>query len=109
MNEEQEIQFHNEGIVSRLTMWGNIVAFIILGFAVIELMWNLYAWYNQVMLSPYGAPGIFIIIATIASGAIMPFLGAVFYFLVLRGMVQLLNLGLDLFYGYEEEEETVAA
>jgi hypothetical protein len=105
MNEEKEMQFHNEGIVSRLTTWGNIVAFIVLGFAVIELIWNGYVWYNQVMLSPYGAPGFGIMIGTIASIMVMPFLGGVFYFLVLRGLVQLLNLGLDLYYGGIEEEE----
>ncbi|MEW5939592.1 MAG: hypothetical protein AB1750_08025 [Chloroflexota bacterium] len=107
MNEEEtEMKFHNEGIVSRLTTWGNIVSFVILAIAVIDLMWNGYVWYNQVLMSPYGTPGMAILVGSGASIVLMPFLAGVFYFLALRGLVQALNLGLDLYYrGAEEEEE----
>jgi len=107
MNEDSDMQFHNESVIARLTLWGNIVAFLILGASVIDFMWNSYVWYNQVMLSQYGVPGLSILIGTIVAIIVYPFLTGVFYFLVLRGLVQALNLGLDLYYNFQYEEEEV--
>jgi hypothetical protein len=107
---DKEMTFHNESVVNRLILWGNIVAFIILGFAGISFIYNLYSiisnW-TQVLMSLPTNP-IEQIAIFISNVFYEPIVG-VFYFLVLRGMAQLLNLGLDLYYRGLDEEEDAAS
>jgi len=108
--EEKELKFHNEGVVSRITMWANTMAFLILAFALISFIYDAYSiitnWQSIVAglpVNPLERIAIFI------SKVFMSPAVGVFYFLVLRGLAQLLNLGMDLYYQYADEEETPEA
>ena len=110
---EKELKFHDEGIVSRVAMWANIMAFVILSFAMISFAYDAYSiignWRDIVATMP---PSVFERIAIFVSRVFMTPVVGVFYFLVLRGLSQLLNLGMDLYYKgmvEEEEEETIEA
>ncbi len=110
--EEKDLIFHSEDAVSRLVMWANIIAYVILAFALIGFLYDGYSivsnW-SQVLASlpsnPIERTAIFI------SKVFMNPMVGVFYFLVLRGLAQLLNIGRDLYYqsAEEAEEETPAA
>jgi hypothetical protein len=108
--EEKDLKFHNEGIVSRITLWSNIMAFVILAISLIGFTYDAYSiirdWANIVATLP---PSIFERIAIFASKVFMSPAVGVFYFLVLRGLAQLLNLGMDLYYRGIEDDETVEA
>jgi hypothetical protein len=102
---EKDLLYQDEGIISRIRLWANIVSFIILTFSLIDFVWNSFSWYQQVYLSSYGTPSILILIGTFSVYVLKDLLAGVFYFLVLRGLAQLLNLGLDLFLQSETDEE----
>jgi hypothetical protein len=103
-----EMLFHNEDVVSRLTLWGNIVAFIVLTFSMVGFIYNMYSiiinWSQVAMSLP---PSLIEKIAIFMSKVFYEPVVGVFYFLVLRGMVQLLNIGRDLYYGAAEEIEII--
>lgn len=112
--EAKDTTFHSESAVARLAMWANVVAWIILAFAAISFIYDLYSIISQWAQIVAGLPAnplerfaIFI------SKVFMNPAVGVFYFLVLRGISELLNLGRDLFYGgfeeTEEDEKTEAA
>lgn len=105
-NEEKDLTFHSESVVSRITLWSNVVAFTILAFALIGFAYDLSSiiqnWSQVIGSLP---PNIFERIAIFVSKVFYTPLVGVFYFLVLRGMAQLLNIGMDLFYSSTDEEE----
>ncbi len=111
-NESKELTFHNENVVTRVTLWANIIAFTILAVSLIGFAYDLYSvignWAQVVGSLP---PNILERIAIFASKLFLNPLVGVFYFLVLRGLAQLFNLGMDLYYrdAYVEEEKTEAA
>jgi hypothetical protein len=106
MSQEKEVlTFHNENAISRLSLWANIIAFTILVFALIGFAQDVYQIIsNWKQILPGLPTNPFERIALFVSNVFMDPLIGVFYFLVLRGISQLLNLGLDLFYQGEEEE-----
>jgi hypothetical protein len=112
MNQENEgITFHNESAITRISLWANIIAFTILVFALISFAYEAYQLIsNWAQITPSLPPNLFERIAIFVSNVFMEPLVGVFYFLVLRGISQLLNLGLDIFYADAEEmdEEEVS-
>ncbi len=107
-NNMKDLTFHNENVVSRVAMWSNIIAFTILVVALLGFAYDAYSivtnWSQVVASLP---ANILERIAIFASKVFLTPLVGVFYFLVLRGLAQLLNLGMDLYYrdAYVEEEE----
>jgi hypothetical protein len=109
MTEEKEdkaLTFHNEGAVSRITLWSNIIAYTILVFSLIAFAYQIYQlasnWEQIVAGLP---PSLLERIAIFVSNVFLEPLRGVFYFLVLRGISELLNFGLDLYYANLEDQE----
>lgn len=106
MTQETEgMTFHNENAISRISLWANIIGFTILLFSLIgfaNTAYSIISNWNQVVLSLPSS--LFERIAVFASQVFLEPLKGVFYFLALRGISQLLNLGLDLYYATAEEE-----
>ncbi|MFN2216141.1 MAG: hypothetical protein ACK2TS_04290 [Anaerolineales bacterium] len=102
--EVEILMFHNPEAVSRLTLWTNIIAWIVL---VVSLITSISNGYNSLtsnwasILEP-SIPAMMKVgfLAQIVQDA---FTGVVF-FLVLRGVSVGLNLLRDLFYGNIDEE-----
>jgi len=111
MNQEKEtLTFHNENAISRISLWANIIAFTILAFALISFAHQAYQLIsNWSQIAPGLPPNFFERIAVFITNVFMDPMVGVFYFLVLRGISQLLNLGLDLYYANVDEEEVEAA
>jgi hypothetical protein len=111
MNQEKEaLTFHNENAISRISLWANIVAFTILVFALITFAHQVYQLIsNWSQIAPGLPANFFERIAVFVTNVFMDPMVGVFYFLVLRGISQLLNLGLDLYYANVEEEEVETA
>jgi len=105
MNQEKEVMtFHNENAISRISLWANIVAYTILVFGLIGFANQAYQLIsNWDQIAPSLPPNFFERISVFVTNVFMDPLVSVFYFLVLRGISQLLNLGLDLFYADAEE------
>jgi len=106
--ETEVITFHNEGAISRISLWANIIGYTILVFSLIgfsQQAYNIISNWDQVVLSL--PPSVFERIAIFASQVFLEPLKGVFYFLALRGISQLLNLGLDLYYADVEEVDMV--
>ena len=109
MTKENEIiTFHNEGAISRISLWANIIGYTILVFGLTGFVYQVYdlsvndAW-TQIGQGFREQP--FQIVAAFATQIFMEPLKSVFYFLVLRGVSQLLNLGLELYYANIEETD----
>ena len=115
MTQETEgMTFHNENAISRISLWANIIGITILVFSLIAFAYQVYqlasSWPQIVSSLP---ANLLERIAIFVSNVFLDPLKGVFYFLVLRGISQLLNLGLDLYYAnveevYEVEEKTEA-
>jgi len=107
--DEKDLKFHNEDVVSRIILWANIMAFVILAIALISFIYDAYSiitnWESVVMSLP---ANVLERIAIFASKVFMSPAVGVFYFLVLRGLSQLLNLGMDLYYRDIEDDEVEA-
>jgi hypothetical protein len=106
MNQEKEeaLTFHNENAVTRISLWANIIGITILVFSLISFFYQAYNLGNnwsQVAQGFRTRP--FEVIAAFTGQVFLEPLKGVFYFLVLRGISQLLNLGLDLYYAGTEE------
>jgi uncharacterized membrane protein YdfJ with MMPL/SSD domain len=103
MSEENEVlMFHDEKAVARITLWTNIIAYTILVFSLTGFINQAYSiitnWSQVVSSLP---AGLLERISIFATQVFMDPLVGVFYFLVLRGISQLLNIGLDLLYKNE--------
>jgi len=106
--ETEAITFHSESAISRISLWANIIGFTILVFSLMGFAYDFYNITQNWQQVVAGLPtNIVERIAIFASKVFLDPLIGVFYFLVLRGISQLLNLGLDLYYGDVEEEEEV--
>lgn len=109
-NENETMTFHNESAISRISLWANIVGYTILVFSLFgfaQQAYNIISNWSQ--LSQSLPANMFERIAIFMSQVFMDPLVGVFYFLVLRGVSQLLNLGLDIYYGDTDEGEEEAA
>jgi len=106
--DDEIMTFHNEGAISRISLWANIIGYTILVFSLIAFAYQVYqlasSW-SQIVLSLPAS--LFERIAIFVSNVFLEPLRGVFYFLVLRGISQLLNLGLDLYYANVEEQVIV--
>ena len=112
MKEEKEVlTFHNENAISRISLWANIIAFTILAFALIGFAHQAYQLIsNWSQIAPGLPTNVFERIAVFVTNVFMEPMVGVFYFIALRGISQLLNLGLDLYYANVDvldEEEAV--
>lgn len=97
--ETESMTFHNEGAISRISLWANIIGYTILVFTLIGFAQQVYSLVdNWAQISPSLPESFFERIAIFATQIFLEPLKGVFYFLVLRGISQLLNLGLDLYY-----------
>jgi hypothetical protein len=107
--EKAELTFHDENAISRVTLWANIIAYTILILSLIGFINQAYSiisnWSQVVASLP---PGLFEKIAIFATQVFMDPLVGVFYFLVLRGISLMLNLGLDLYYEKVVDSESIA-
>ena len=106
MKEEKEVlTFHNENAISRISLWANIIGITILVFSLMGFAYDFYSIIQNWTQVVAGLPeNLLERVAIFASKVFLDPLIGVFYFLVLRGISQLLNLGLDLFYQAEDEE-----
>ena len=111
MKQEKEVlTFHNENAISRISLWANIIAYTILVFTLIAFAQQAYQLVtNWEQIVPGLPQNFFERIAIFVTNVFMDPLVGVFYFLVLRGISQLLNLGLDLFYADVEEMDVEEA
>jgi hypothetical protein len=111
MSEEKEnVVFHSESAITRISMWATIVAWIILGVSLYSFgytAYNIVSNWDQIVLSL--PESIWEKLSIFASQVFFDPLVGVFYFLVLRAVSQGLNLGLDIFYKGEEAETAEAA
>ncbi|MGD8404833.1 MAG: hypothetical protein PVJ21_14320 [Anaerolineales bacterium] len=106
MQETEGMTFHNENAISRISLWSNIIGITILVFSLIgfaNTAYSIISNWSQVVLSLPSS--IFERIAVFASQVFLEPLKGVFYFLALRGISQLLYLGLDLYYANVEDED----
>jgi len=97
--ETEIIAFHNEDAISRISLWANIVGYTILVFSLIgfaQQAYNIISNWSQIVQSL--PESVFERIAIFASQGFLDPLKGAFYFLVRRGISQLLNLGLDTYY-----------
>lgn len=102
-NENESMTFHNENAISRISLWANIVGITILVFSLIGFAQQAYQLIsNWTQVASSLPPSFFERIAIFATQVFLEPLKGVFYFLVLRGISQLLNLGLDLYYADAE-------
>ncbi len=104
--ENEPMSFHNERAVMRVALWSNIIAWIILVFAMISFVYQLYQIvpnFSQILSNL--PTNILERIAIFITQVFYTPLVGVFYFLVLRAISQGLNLGLDIYYGKEGTEE----
>jgi len=115
MTQETEgMTFHNENAISRISLWANIIGITILVFSLIAFAYQVYQLASSWTQIASSLPANLLErIAIFVSNVFIDPLKGVFYFLVLRGISQLLNLGLDLYYAnveevYEVEETTEA-
>ena len=108
MSQENEYElktFHSEGAILRISLWANIIAYTLLVFSLIAFAQQIYQLIiNWAQIAPGLPESLFERIAIFVSNVFMEPLRGVFYFLVLRGVSQLLNLGLDLYYANVEDE-----
>jgi hypothetical protein len=107
MTEEKDLTvFHNESGIHRIILWANVIGYVLLGFSLISFFGQAYELSTQwegVQQAFSQQP--WQVINYFFSQLLKEPLVGVFYFLVLRGISELLNLGLDLFYETEEEIE----
>ena len=106
MTNEEAVTFHNENVVSRISLWSNIIAYTILVFALIAFAYQISQLANNwAQIAPSLPTNFFERIAIFVSNVFMEPIRGVFYFLVLRGLSQLLNIGLDLYYANMEDQD----
>jgi len=105
MTEEKDFAvFHNENAVNRIILWANVIGYILLVFGLVSFFaqaYDLSTQWEGVKQAYAQQP--MQVINYFLSQLLKDPLVSVFYFLVLRGISELLNLGLDLFYETEEE------
>ena len=104
--EDEALTFHNEATISRISLWANIIGYTILVFSLIAFAYQasqLISSWSQIVASL--PANLFERIAIFVSNVFLEPLRGVFYFLVLRGISQLLNLGLDIYYAHAEDQE----
>jgi len=107
MIEEKDFAvFHNENAVNRIILWANVIGYTLLVFSLVSFVGQAYELSTQwdgvkqaIAQQPLQVVNFFL------SQLLKEPLVGVFYFLVLRGISELLSLGLDLFYETEEEIE----
>lgn len=102
-NNDSSLLFANETSIFRIVSIAKIVSWIILVFYLISFAGDLSAIFQGQMSWPTQLSQWPI---TIANLFFAPVIG-LFYFLVLQGVAQGLNLGLDLYYASQPEEEIV--
>ena len=103
--EDEGTTFHSDNAVARISLWSNIIAYTILVFSLIAFAYQAYQLISNWAQIAAGLPtNLFERIAIFVSNVFMEPLRGVFYFLVLRGISQLLNIGLDLYYANVEDQ-----
>jgi hypothetical protein len=104
--EDEAMTFHNEGAVSRISLWSNIIAYTILVFSLIAFAYQVYQLSSNWDQIAAGLPAsLFERVAIFVSNVFMEPLRGVFYFLVLRGISELLNVGQDIYYAKMDDRE----
>ena len=101
-DKDNSLLFANENTIFRIVSIAKIMSWVILVFYLISFANELgpivqgqMQWPTQLSQWPITIAGLFF----------APAIG-LFYFLVLQGVAQGLNLGLDIYYGSQPEEET---
>lgn len=100
-NKDSSLLFASENTIFRIASIAKIVSWIILGIYLISFADNLVTFVQGQTRLPT-QPWQWVI--TLVSLIFAPVIG-LFYFLVLQGVAQGLNLGLDIYYGAHSEED----
>lgn len=100
-DKDSSLMFANENAIFRIASFAKIVSWVILTFYLISFISDMSGivqgrmqWPTQISQWPI----------TIANMFFAPVVG-LFYFLVLQGVAQGLNLGLDIYYDFQPEED----
>jgi hypothetical protein len=100
----EKTTFHNEKAVLRIAAWTNAIAWVLL----VLFMLRFSSDVSQIIANwpPQIPGGVFDRIVAYSGLFITPAI-ALFYFLLLRAVSEILYLGLDLFYGDVEDVEEI--
>ncbi|MGE5375216.1 MAG: hypothetical protein ACM3XO_09180 [Bacteroidota bacterium] len=104
-NKDESLLFASETAIFRVASIARIVSWVILVIYLILFIDNIKPLFQGQMQWPAAAADWITMVANIFFAPTM----GLFYFLVMQGVAQGLNLGLDIFYGLhpDEEEEVV--
>lgn len=113
MSENETTTFHNEDAVFRIAMWANIISWVALVLALLQVVGNvldLYPQWEQFLLSvpEWYKRGLVLTNYLITQ----PVTGGVFVFLALRGVSQGLYLLMDMYMedeDFEDDDDEVEA
>jgi hypothetical protein len=104
-NKDESLLFASETAIFRVASIAKIVSWVILVIYLILFIDNIKPLFQGQMQWPAAAADWITLVANIFFAPTM----GLFYFLIMQGVAQGLNLGLDIFYGLhpDEEEEVV--
>lgn len=106
MSDKEMTTFHNEDAVFRIAMWANIISWVALVLALLQVAGNvidLYPQWDQFLMSvPEWYKRVLILTNYLVT---QPVTGGVFAFLALRGISQGLYILMDMYMDDEEFED----
>jgi len=100
-NKNESLLFANEDAIYRIISVARIVSWVVLGIYLISFSTETVSMFQSGVQWPTQVSQILLMIANLVFA---PAIG-LFYFLVLQGVAQGLNLGLDIFYELRGEED----
>jgi len=104
MNTEKDSSFlfANENAIFRIASIARVISWVVLTFfLIIFVVNNLIPIFEGQMNWPQEFPRLLLTIVDLFYAPVM----GLFYFLVLQGVAQALNLGLDIYFGFQPDEE----
>jgi len=104
-NKDSELSFANENTVFRIVSIAKIISWVILAVYLISFADDLIKVFQGQVTWPRQ---VWQLILTIVNLFYAPIIG-LFYFLVLQGVAHGLNLGLDIYYDFQTEEDEAEA
>jgi membrane-bound metal-dependent hydrolase YbcI (DUF457 family) len=103
-NKDETLLFANEGAIFRIASIAKIISWVILAVYLILFVDSIKPMFQGQMQWPTAAADWLTLLANVFYA---PAIG-LFYFLVMQGVAQGLNLGLDIFYELHPEAETTS-
>lgn len=102
--EEETLLFHNPAAISRIALWSNIIAWVVLVVSILTTFSNGYFSLTNNWASLMEPTIAFTMKLGFVSQIFMDAFTGIVYFLVLRGVSVGLNMLRDLFYGNVDDE-----